>query len=228
MAKIVTIKRTFWDQLYLPGVVRGLGITLRHFFVNTFGSKEIETLRYGEWDRPDPPPSSDPDAWRGKQKQRLRPERFRGRHRLMKRDDGSVRCTACMMCATICPANCIHIEAGERESPTSRSVEKFPLRFEIDELVCVVCGLCVEACPCDALRMDTQEHLPPVEHRRDAVLDREQLLSRAGVSIARDGGDGEDWRERYDATIGEARQIYRPDKQGHDDATIGYRRKPSS
>jgi len=220
-AKVVSIKRTIWDQLYLPGIIKGLGITLRHFMVNLFGSKEIETIRYGEWDLPDIPQDADADAWRGKLKQRQRPERFRGRHRLMKRDDGSVRCTACMMCATICPANCIHIEAGEVQNPRTGSIEKYPVSFEIDELVCVVCGLCVEACPCDALRMDSQVHIKPVEHRREAVLDKEQLMAMGAASIAIDGGAGEDWRRRY-ASLGNVRQVYRPDGL-YPDNDLGYR-----
>ena len=223
-AKIVSIRRTFSDQLYLPEIARGLVITLKHFFVNLFTSRQIETLRYGEWDTPQPRVvPSDPDDWRGKQKMRVLPERYRGRHRLMKRDDGTVRCTACMMCATICPANCIHIEAGERENPQSRSIEKFPLVFEIDELICVVCGLCVEACPCDALRMDSQVHVAPVERRADAVLDKPQLMQLGTLSIARDGGAGDSWREQYRA-IADERQIYRPDGQ-YPDANWGYRKR---
>ena len=63
------------------------------------------------------------------------------------------------MCATICPAQCIYIEAGEYETgdPASeiRVIEKYPTQFVIDELRCIVCGLCVDACPKDAIRMDT-------------------------------------------------------------------------
>lgn len=223
MAKVVSIKRTFWDLLFIPAIVRGLGITLRHFWVNVFGSREIETIRYGEWELPDMPRDADPDKWRGRRKQRDLPERYRGRHRLMHREDGSVRCTACMMCATVCPANCIHIEAGEREDPINRSIEKYPVTFDIDELVCVVCGLCVEACPCDALRMDSQVHIKPVEQRRAAVLDKQQLMSLGSTSIAVDGGAGSNWREQY-APIGSVRQVYRPDDI-YPDVGLGYRAK---
>ncbi|MCK5800377.1 MAG: NADH-quinone oxidoreductase subunit I [Deltaproteobacteria bacterium] len=225
--KVVSVKRTLWDALYLPAIVQGLGITLRHFFVNTFGSREIETLRYGEKELKDyVPDPKKPEGWRGKKKFRDLPERHRGRHRLMKRPDGEVRCTACMMCATVCPAHCIHIEAGERENPTNRSIEKYPVKFEIDELVCVVCGFCVEACPCDAIRMDSQIMIPPVTRRDDAVLEKPALAELGGTSIAVDGGAGPNWREEY-VSLGTVRQIYRPERR-HADKDLGYRHRDAA
>src|SRR6185503_497444 len=126
------------ERTFLPAILVGLGVTARHFFRNVFGRKDTATVEY-----PDVKPPY--------------PERFRGVHRLMTRADGSVRCVACMLCPTVCPAHCITIHPAERED----SNEKFPAIFEIDELKCVVCGLCVEACPCDAIRMDTGIHMPP-------------------------------------------------------------------
>lgn len=76
--------------------------------------------------------------------------RFKGKHFLTLRDDGEVRCTACMLCATNCPAQCIHIEAGQHPK---NEIEKYPVRFEIDILRCVFCGYCEEACPVDAIRL---------------------------------------------------------------------------
>jgi len=118
---------------------------------------------------------------------------------LMQRDDGAVRCVACMCCPTVCPANCITIipeEAGDG------SIEKRPAVFEIDELRCVVCGLCVESCPCDAIRMDSGVHAHPVETRGDAIMTKDLLLGlsqeigKLPMSIATQGGAGPNWRNQ--------------------------------
>jgi NADH-quinone oxidoreductase subunit I len=121
------------EALYLPAILTGLRITIHKFFRNIIGKRDVVTIQYPE------------------EKRRVSP-RYRGRHRLTMREDGFIKCVACYMCETVCPAHCIHIEAGE---VPDKSVEKYPVVFDIDELRCVFCGLCVEACPKDAIRMDT-------------------------------------------------------------------------
>lgn len=166
---------------YVVSTVQGMWVTFRHLFKNFLGNlfgrrsqTDIVTIKYPE-EKPVYPP------------------RTRGLHRLMKREDGQVRCVACMMCPTVCPAHCITIVA--EEAPDG-SIEKRPRIFEIDELRCVVCGLCVEACPCDAIRMDTGVHAPPTTRRSDGILDLEALLSRGDRSAAKQGGVGPFWREK--------------------------------
>lgn len=154
--------RSFADQAYLPAIAKGLGLTMRHFFRNTFArqeNKQIATVMYPE-------------------QKREYPERFRGVHRLTQRLDGSPRCVACLCCSTACPAQCIHIEPAEYEPGDRRhGYERFPKVFVIDELRCIFCGYCVEACPCDAIRMDTGMHMPPATQREDFIYDKETLLS---------------------------------------------------
>jgi NADH-quinone oxidoreductase subunit I len=111
------------------------------------------------------------------EERRKYPPRYRGRHRLTLKENGDVRCTACFLCATACPARCIHIEAAEHGDT---QVEKFPHRYEIDTLLCIYCGYCVEACPVDAIRMDTGLHpevYPP--DPRLFIEDKETLMQRS-------------------------------------------------
>jgi NADH-quinone oxidoreductase subunit I len=160
-------KLTLAEKLYIPEIARGIGITTRQLFKNMIGKKDVVTRQY-----PDVKPKY--------------PERFRGRHRLMRRDDDSVRCVACMLCSTACPANCIHIVAGEHDD---ERVEKYPISFEIDLLVCVYCGFCEEACPCDAIRMDSGRHPVPSFSRDKQRIRKVQLLEEGELTIATQGGE---------------------------------------
>jgi len=144
---------TFWEKVYVGSIVKGMAITLRHALRNLFNQDAILTYDYPEKKRP-------------------LPENYRAEHRLMQRPDGSVRCTACMLCATACPAKCIEIVA--KEHPDS-AVEKFPVVYNIDLLRCVYCGFCVEACPCDAIRMDTQKSESAEYDRPSFVVDIDYL-----------------------------------------------------
>ena len=90
------------------------------------------------------------------------------------REDDTPKCVACYMCATVCPAECIYIEAGERPE---KDIEKYPTRFEIDLLRCVYCGFCVDACPEEAIFMSRENDLVGTT-RAELVIDRDRLMAR--------------------------------------------------
>ena len=100
--------------------------------------------------------------------------RYRGIHILTQRVDGTPKCVACYMCATVCPAECIYIESGERPEAT---IEKYPTRFEIDLLRCVYCGFCVDACPEEAIIMSRENDLVGTS-RAELIIDRDRLMDR--------------------------------------------------
>jgi NADH-quinone oxidoreductase subunit I len=177
---------------FIGPTLQGLGITLKHFAKNFFLPRR-KAVELGKGGAPAPKSfHNDIETVQYPEEKVQYPERFRGLHRLMIRDDGAVRCVACMCCPTVCPAHCITIVPEESDS---KSIEKRPAIFEIDELRCVVCGLCVEACPCDAIRMDTGEHARPVYERADAIESKASMLARGIKSVAVQGGAGADWRE---------------------------------
>jgi NADH-quinone oxidoreductase subunit I len=107
------------------------------------------------------------------EQRKLRVENYRGVHRLNRDEQGRVACVACYMCSTACPAHCIHIEAGE--SPWDER-EKYPVKFDIDELRCIYCGMCEEACPVDAIEL-THHYDLVGRTREEMILDKEELLA---------------------------------------------------
>ena len=182
------------DVSFLSATAGGLAITLKHFAKNFFLPLKKLVNRNHAGAPTEQKFTNDIETVQYPEERVLYAERFRGLHRLTLREDGNVRCVACMCCPTVCPAHCITIIPAEVDN---KGVEKRPAIFEIDELRCVVCGLCVEACPCDAIRMDTGEHAKPVEDRADAIETKETMMARGIRSIATQGGEGPNWRSLH-------------------------------
>jgi NADH-quinone oxidoreductase subunit I len=139
-------------HLYAPIVMDGLATTVGHIF------KKKLTESY-----PEVEPSLPPN--------------YRGVHRLNRDTEGRVKCVACYMCSTACPAHCIDIVAAP--APTDGGWdgrEKYPASFVIDELRCIYCGMCEEACPVDAIELTTLYDLTGLS-REELIFDKEKLLS---------------------------------------------------
>ena len=153
---VIRVQRPKVNQLwYLPGILSGMGLTFKTMIKNLLNKKKMATLNYPE-------------------EKYVYSERFKGNHVLTVKEDGDIRCTACMLCATACPADCITIVASEDED---HSVEKYPINYEIDMLRCVFCGYCEEACPVDAVRMGPEWQTPGA-NGDNFVYDIKQLAYR--------------------------------------------------
>lgn len=165
-AKTKVISRngnTLKEKLYLPAIFSGMAVTWGHFKRNL---KDTSNIKYTEY------PEQLPEDIT---------HRYRGRHRLTVKPDGNIKCTACYLCETICPADCIFIEAAETKKGEA---EKAPRRFQIDLLECVYCGLCVEVCPHDAIRMDTGIFAITGDKREDFILEIKDMRSTPGTEDA--------------------------------------------
>ncbi len=160
-----------FERVFLPEVVKGFGTTIRHMFTSWGQGRTSRTIQYPEQRREHYKPEDGG----------MEPSTFRGVHRLNRDEDGRVKCVACMMCPTICPANCIHITAAE--SPWDDR-EKYPAKFEIDELRCIFCGMCEEACPVDAIELTTEYDIVGLS-RQEMVFDKNKLLEVYDVTIDR-------------------------------------------
>ena len=100
-------KLTLLEKTYLPQILGGLAVTAGTSSASAFGGKAI-TVQYPE-------------------EQHVPTANYRGVHRLNKDEEGRVKCVACMLCATACPAHCIDIvgaTAPPETGPTARSTRR--------------------------------------------------------------------------------------------------------
>ncbi len=141
-------------RMYLPMFAQGLTTTFRHMKNSLQGG--TATTCY---------PDEEPEI--------AQPLIYRGVHRLNKDEQGRVKCVACFLCATACPAHCIDIIGIESPWPDR---EKYPESFTIDELRCIYCGMCEEACPVDAIELTSLYNLTG-RSREEMIFDKEKLLS---------------------------------------------------
>ncbi|MGD0037973.1 MAG: NADH-quinone oxidoreductase subunit I, partial [Bacteroidota bacterium] len=136
---------SIWQKMYIPEIVKGLRMTIRQMFRPTFTSQFPE--------------------------ERFKPESsFRGRPVLVA-ENGVERCVACGLCARVCPALAIEVQAAE----TELEKERYPIKFEINMVRCIFCGFCEEVCPEEAIVM-SNEYLLVFSSQEEALFGKERLL----------------------------------------------------
>ena len=160
---------TFWERIYLPAILSGISITIKHFF------KKGATVRYPETKR------EISEVWRGQ-------------HVLKRDEKGAERCTACGLCAVACPAEAITMVAAERTKGEEKLYreEKYASTYEINMLRCIFCGLCEEACPKQAIYLTTSKKIVQADYDREEfiygkdklVMPLEQALNNTKLKTA--------------------------------------------
>ena len=126
------------ESFFLPEVFKGLGTTLKHMVGSVGRGKRNRALCYPEQHREDLP----------LEEGGLFKDRYRGVHRLNRDEEGRVKCVACFMCQSACPANCITVdEAGSHQATFPHILAR--------QSPCVVCTdlSCMKVCPTDALSL---------------------------------------------------------------------------
>lgn len=165
-SKVVSDKKmTFLEKIYLPAILKGMTITLSHFF------KKKATISYPE-------------------QTREFSKVYRGQH-VLKRDElGRERCTACGLCAVACPAEAITMIAAERK-PGEENLyreEKYAATYEINMLRCIFCGDCEEACPKEAIFLTdrmvvSQYKRQPFVYGKDLLVEPSDPDKRIDISL---------------------------------------------
>jgi NADH-quinone oxidoreductase subunit I len=153
----ISQKYTAKQRSYIQAILIGMKVTMRRF-IQGFLFRKHDTVMYPEV-------------------RRNYSDRFRGVHFISVDQNKTENCTACFLCETICPAECIHIVADERdegENPYGVKKEKKPVSFDIDALRCCFCGFCEEACPKDAIKLSGNYEMA-VSDRSDAIYDLDFL-----------------------------------------------------
>ncbi len=159
-SKVVSNKKmTLMERFYLPAVLKGMSITLSHFF------KREVTIQYPEVKRP----FSDI---------------YRGMHVLKLDDEGRERCTACGLCALSCPAEAITMIAAERKEDEKDLYreEKYASKYEINMLRCIFCGDCESACPKEAIFL-TNRIVPSQYKRTDFIYGKDVLVEKKNARV---------------------------------------------
>lgn len=166
--------------MYGLGIIKGLLITFRHFFLTY-----IEDLKWGKkrYKTPEGIAHRRSAEVAGlftiqyPEEKMPVPEEFRYIPFLVyehgENDERNLRCTACGICAKVCPPQCIWIV--RTTDPASGKPVPTPKKYYLDIDLCMNCGLCAEYCPFDAIKMDHDYEIASLERMKHHIYDLDRL-----------------------------------------------------
>jgi NADH-quinone oxidoreductase subunit I len=150
------------------GLLKGMGVTIRHFIESYVYDRKPWEARYNaQWlEKHQRIDHKGIYTIQYPEQKRQIPENFRFIPMLVYEETpDNLRCTACGICARVCPPQCIWIERAtdDKGRPKAR-----PANFRIDATICMGCGSCAEYCPFDAIKMN--------QHYEIATTDRAEFV----------------------------------------------------
>jgi NADH-quinone oxidoreductase subunit I len=157
------------------GIIRGLLVTLKHFFETYLDDLKRGPKRYGTAEGIAYRRSADTKGIftiQYPEEKMPVPEEFRYIPFLVY-DEGpngekNIRCTSCGICAKVCPPQCIWILRSS--DPVTGKPIPAPAEFCIDVDICMNCGFCAEYCPFDAIKMDHDYEIASYNRMRDHIF----------------------------------------------------------
>ena len=161
------------------GILQGLRITLKHFIDTYLDDFQWGKKRYYTEEGIEHRKSTDVRGVFTIQypEEKLPvPEEFRYFPILLyteEDEERKYRCTACGICAKVCPPQCIWIER-DTNPKTGRPLPS-PKAFFIDVDICMNCGLCAEYCPFDSIKMDHDYEIASFSRMDDHLFDLKKL-----------------------------------------------------
>lgn len=166
--------------MYGLGLIKGLGVTLKHFIESYLDDIRWLGRRYyreGALAERQGPNARGVFTIQYPEEKLPIPEEFRYIPFLVyeEGEDGNreLRCTSCGICPKVCPPQCIWITRSN-DPKTGRPIPT-PTNFFIDIDVCMNCGLCAEFCPFDAIKMDHDYELASYDRFTDHIFNKERL-----------------------------------------------------
>jgi NADH-quinone oxidoreductase subunit I len=158
------------------GLLKGLSVTMRHFIESyLYDRKPWEPRHSQEWlDKHQAIDGKGFFTIQYPEQERKITETFRFIPMLVYEETPEEpRCTACGICARVCPPQCIYIQRATDEKGRPKAQ---PAGFWIDATVCMSCGYCAEYCPFDAIKMNQEHEIPTPNRDRDMFYDIGKLL----------------------------------------------------